>query len=566
MASNHYDVIIVGGGTAGCVLANALSEDTKRKVLVLEAGGMDSKLDFRIHMPAALSMPIGSRTLDWRYESEPEPYLKGRRLYQARGKVLGGSSSINGMIFQRGNPQDFNGWAQEQDMGHWSYQHVLPYYKRLESILSPLDHSQELSQRTPEFRGRKGKLKMEVGPCASPLFDAFFKATQQAGYETSVDVNGYRQEGFSPFDRTLSQGRRMSAARAYLHPVMHRPNLTVLCGQLIEEILLDGKKAYGVKATHKGKTTEYLAEKVICCAGAINTPQLLQVSGIGDPKVLEAAGVEVKHALSGVGANLQDHLEVYMQYACSQPVTMQPALKWWRKPKIWYDWLVNRSGPGASNHFEAGGFFRSSPQRDYPNVMIHFLPLAIRYDGSLPKADHGYQIHIGPMRPASKGHVHIRSQNVKDAPKIVFNYLSSEADRKEWIETIRAGREIMSQTALAPYHKGEINPGTQVQSDQEILDWVARDAETALHPCGTCKMGMGQDAVVNPYDFSVHGLQGLHVVDASIFPNITTGNLSAPVYMVAERAADALLGKAFLKPADIEYYGQPEKERRTINA
>ncbi len=558
MKSNHYDVIILGGGTAGCVLANALSEDIKRRVLLLEAGGRDHKLDFRIHMPAALSMPIGSRSLDWRLQSEPEPFLNNRRLHQPRGKVLGGSSSINGMIFQRGNPLDYDSWAENEGMEHWDYHSVLPYFKRMESVLNSLELSREVSQRLPEYRGRKGRLQLEVGPCRSSLHDAFFKATQEAGYELTLDVNGYRQEGFSAFDRTLYRGRRVSAARAYLHPILDRPNLTLLCGHQTQEILLEGQKAYGVRALHKGKSVAFFADKIICAAGALHSPQLLQVSGIGDPQILQAAGVAVKHELKGVGANLQDHLEVYMQYACAQPVTAQPALKWWRKPAVWADWLLNQQGPGATNHFESGGFLRSSPEKSYADVMIHFLPLAIRYDGQKLAAKHGYQIHIGPMRPTSRGFVHITSNQMKISPKIQFNYLSTEEDRQDWINTVKLGRDIMGQTALIPFNKGELNPGPDIKSDQDILQWIARDSESALHPCGTCKMGIDDDAVVDPKTFAVRGIDNLHVVDASIMPSITTGNISAPVYMMAERAADALIGKEPLKPAKVDYYGQVE--------
>ncbi|HNB53087.1 MAG TPA: choline dehydrogenase, partial [Anaerolineales bacterium] len=375
----QYDYIIAGGGSAGCVLANRLSADPGTRVLVLEAGRPDSLWDIFIHMPAALTYPIGSPFYDWMYESEPEPYMHNRRIYHGRGKVLGGSSSINGMIFQRGNPMDYERWGADPGMERWNYAHCLPYFKRMETCLAGAD----------DFRGGTGPLILERGPATTPLFSAFFEAVQQAGYPLTDDVNGYKQEGFAKFDRNIRNGRRLSAARAYLHPVISRPNLTVKTRTFVHRILFEGKRAVGVEAVVAGKRDKIYGGEVIVCGGSINSPQLLQLSGVGNARELQALGVPVVHDLPGVGENLQDHLEVYIQYACTKPVSMAPALKWYNKPWVGFQWLFFRRGPGATNHFEAGGFIRSNEEVAYPNLMFHFLPVAIRYDGSLPSTGHG---------------------------------------------------------------------------------------------------------------------------------------------------------------------------------
>ncbi|MBG0821322.1 choline dehydrogenase [Planomonospora sp. ID91781] len=539
-----YDYVIVGGGSAGSALANRLSADPSVRVLVLEAGRPDHRWDVFIHMPAALMFPIGSRFYDWRYESEPEPHMHGRRVYHARGKVLGGSSSINGMIFQRGNPLDYERWAADPGMADWDYAHCLPYFKRMENCLA--------DPGTP-FRGHDGPLVLERGPAKGPLYDAFFEAVRQAGHPLTDDVNGYRQEGFAAFDRNLHRGRRLSAARAYLHPVLDRPNLTVRTRAHVSKIVFRGNRAVGVE--FDGKRVR--AGEVILCGGAVNSPQLLQLSGVGDAGLLKGLGIEVVHHLPGVGENLQDHLEVYVQHACLRPVSMAPALARWRRPLIGADWLLRRSGPGASNHFEAGGFIRSNDDVAYPNLMFHFLPIAIRYDGSAPATGHGYQVHVGPMYSDARGSVRIRSADPRVKPALRFNYLSTAADRREWVEAVGKAREILSQPAFAPFDGGEISPGPAVRSDEQILDWVARDGETALHPSCTCRMGTDEMSVVDPATMRVHGVEGLRVVDASAMPYITNGNIYAPVMMLAEKAADLILGVTPLPPEPVEFHRHP---------
>ncbi len=543
-----YDFVIVGGGSAGSVLANRLSADPSTTVLVLEAGRPDYKWDVFIHMPAALSFPIGSKFYDWKYESEPEPHMNGRRVYHARGKVLGGSSSINGMIFQRGNPLDYERWAADEGMDAWSYAHCLPYFKRMENCLEGAD----------EWRGGDGPLELERGPATNPLFHAFFDAAQQAGYPLTDDVNGYQQEGFARFDRNIRRGRRLSAARAYLHPAMSRPNLDVRTRVLTSKVLFDGTRAVGVEfiaRAGRGKSEQVFANEVISCGGAMNSPQLLQLSGVGNAQELRALGIPVVCDLPGVGENLQDHLEVYVQHACTQPVSMAPMVKMWRRPFIGMQWLARR-GPGATNHFEAGGFVRSNEDLVYPNTMFHFLPIAIRYDGSTPEGGlkHGYQVHVGPMYSDSRGSIKITSRDPRVHPALRFNYLSTPTDRKEWVEVVRAARTILEQDAFAPFSAGELSPGPSVETDEQILDWVARDAETALHPSCTCRLGVDDMSVIDPETFTVHGVEGLRVVDASSMRYVTNGNIYAPVMMLAEKAADAIAGNTPLAPEPVAYF------------
>ncbi|HIL47523.1 MAG TPA: choline dehydrogenase [Acidimicrobiia bacterium] len=541
--SDRYDFVIVGGGSAGCAMANRLSADPSNRVLVLEAGRRDWKVDVVIHMPAALSMGIGNRFYDWMYESEPEPEMDGRRVYHARGKVLGGSSSINGMIFQRGNPMDYDRWAATPGCEAWDWSHCLPYFKRMETCIAGAD----------DWRGGDGPLKLERGPATSPLFQAFFEAVQQAGHPMTSDVNGYRQEGFNAFDRNVYRGRRLSAARAYLHPVLHRKNLDLWTKAHATRLVMDGTRVTGVEVSHRGRNRTVEAAEVISCSGAINTPQLLQLSGIGPAGVLRDAGVTPVVDLPGVGENLQDHLEVYVQYACNEPVSLAPQLAQWRKPWIGLQWLF-RKGPGASNHFEAGGFLRSNDDVPWPNLMFHFLPIAIRYDGSVSTEGHGYQFHIGPMFSNSRGWVRIQSDDPFQKPRMLFNYLSTPEDRQEWAEAIEVARNIMGQPAFERYNGGEISPGPDVAGDEAVLEWVRKDAETALHPSCTARMGTDAMAVVDPTTMRVHGAQGLRVVDASVMPTLTNGNIYAPVMMIAEKAADLVLGNTPLPASDAPQY------------
>ncbi|MBY5957379.1 choline dehydrogenase [Membranicola marinus] len=536
----NYDYVIVGGGSAGSVLANRLSENPENTVLVLEAGRQDYILDFRIHMPAALSFLLTGTFYNWGYSSEPEPYMNGRRIAQPRGKVLGGSSSINGMIWIRGNKEDYNKWAREKGLEHWDYAHVLPYFKKLETRLIGAD----------KYHGDKGPLKLTTPKNKNPLFKAFFDSVQEAGYPLTDDVNGAQQEGFGKFDQTIYKSRRRSAARSYLHPVKHRPNLTVMTKAMVHKVIFEGKKAIGVEYKKGGKVQEvYANQEILLCGGAINSPQLLQLSGIGDGKELHQHGIEVVHDLPGVGKNLQDHLEVYVQWLAKEPVSEYPNLSPWRAPKIGFDWLFRRKGPGATNHFEAGGFIKSSEEKPYPDLQYHFLPLAIRYDGSAPSEGHGFQLHVGPMNTDVRGHVKIRSNDPYEPPAILFNYLSTEQERQDWIRAIRKTRELIETKAMEKYRGEELSPGKEVQTDEEILEWVAREGESAYHPSCTCKMGHDDMAVVDD-QLRVHGVEGLRVVDASVMPYITNGNIYAPVLMIAEKAADLIQNKQTLPPIE----------------
>ncbi len=557
MVTKTYDYIIVGGGSAGCVLANRLSANPKHQVLVLEAGRPDHRLDFRIHMPAALTYLLTDRTYNWLYESEPEPFMKNRKITQPRGKVLGGSSSINGMIYIRGNAMDYEKWATNEGLESWDYKHCLPYFRKCETRLKGADR----------YHGSNGPLYTTTADCDTPLFKAFFEATKQAGYPETSDVNGYQQEGFGIFDQNIYRGRRYSAARAYLHPVKNRKNLTVITGATANKVLFEEKTAIGVEYSRRGKNISVYGKEIISCGGAINSPKLLQLSGIGNKEELESLGISSIHHLPGVGENLQDHLELYVQYQCKQPVSMYPALKWYNQPKIGFDWLFFRKGAAATNHFEAGGFARSNDEVPYPNLQFHFLPLAIRYDGSAPEQGHGFQLHVGPMNTDVRGHVKIKSNDPHQDPEILFNYLSTEQERKEWVEAIRVSRNIIAQPAFDGLRGKELSPGIEAQTDEEILDFVAREGESAYHPSCTCKMGYDDMAVVDA-ELRVHGVKNLRVVDASIFPAITNGNLYAPTIMVAEKAADMILGNYIAPAEDADFYIQQpnQQEPKVVNA
>lgn len=541
MVKKTIDFLIIGSGSAGCVLANRLSEDPSNQVLMLEAGRRDSLWDIFIHMPAALTIPIGNKNYDWMYHSEPEPFMNQRRIYHARGKLLGGSSSINGMIWQRGNPMDFDRWAEKPGLSHWSYAHCLPYFKKMENSLATGE---------TDFRGGNGPLELEKGPGNNPLFHAFLNATKEAGYPATTDVNGYRQEGFALFDRNVRNGRRLSSARAYIHPILNRENLKVRTKSFVSKILIEKNKAVGVICNGE----KIYAKEIILSAGAFASPQLLQLSGVGPVELLQSHKIPVVQELNGVGKHLEDHLEVYIQHLCKKPVSMNPQLKWHRKPWLGFQWLFLRQGAAATNHFEAGGFARSNKSVMYPNLMFHFLPLAIRYNGSAPKSGHGYQAHVGPMYSDVRGSVKIQSPDASIHPKIRFNYLSTKNDRKEWVEAVKVARNILKQSSMDEFNGGEISPGTEIETDEQILDWVSKDAETALHPCCTCRMGSDNESVVDPANMKVFGIEGLRVVDASSMPSITNGNIHAPISMIAEKACDLILENTPLPPERIPYY------------
>ncbi len=539
--STTFDYIIIGAGSAGSVLAHRLSQDAASRVLLLEAGGSDRSLF--IQMPSALSIPMNKTRYDWGYYSEAEPHLDGRRLHCPRGRVLGGSSSINGMVYVRGNPGDFDRWRAEGAEG-WSYGDVLPYFRRAESFAGGGD----------AFRGANGPLHVRRGRRLNPLYDTFIEAGRQAGFPVNPDMNGAVQEGVGAFDLTVHEGRRWSTANAYLRPVAGRANLRIETGALCRRLLFDGRRCTGVEYQAGFEIVRAGAgREVILAAGAINSPQLLELSGVGDGERLRRLGIEVVHHLPGVGENLQDHLELYIQQACRQPITLYSAIKPLRKLAIGLEWLTFKSGLGATNHFEAGGFVRSRPDLDYPDIQFHFMPLAKSYDGSSLADRHGYQVHAGPMRSRSRGHVHIRSNDPRAAPEIRFNYMSKDTDWAEMRAAVRLARVVLAQPAFDAYRGEELAPGQAVQSKAEIDAFIRQMAESAYHPSCTCKMGIDAMAVVTP-ETRVRGLAGLRVVDSSIMPSITTGNLNAPTIMLAERASDLILGRT---PLATEYLAAP---------
>lgn len=531
---NEFDYVIVGAGSAGCVLAARLSENPSVKVALLEAGGSDSSM--LIRMPTALSIPMNMAQYNWGFESEPEPGLDGRKLDCPRGKVLGGSSSINGMAFVRGNAHDIDQWEEEGAEG-WNYANCLPYYKRMETW--------HLGENP--YRGVEGPVGINAGNDMklNPLYQAFIDAGEEAGYPFTADYNGYQQEGFGQKHMSVAKGQRASSSRAYLKPARSRKNLHIIPRVTVDQILFSGATAQGVRYRTSGRYLKAFAKaEVIICAGSIGSPALLQRSGIGPAHVLANAGVPVRIESPGVGANLQDHLEVYFQYECTQPVSLNKHLSWWRKGLIGARWVLTKDGLGATNHFESCGFIRSRAGLKWPNIQYHFLPGAMRYDGRAAFAGDGFQVHVGPNKPASRGCVEIVSADAYHAPKIQFNYLRHEQDIQDWRDTIRLTREVLQQDALAEFRGNEIQPGLHIDSDKSIDQWVRANVESAYHPSCSVKMGAADDPMaVLDGQCRVRGVQGLRVVDSSIFPTITNGNLNAPSMMVGERAADLILGK-----------------------
>ena len=546
MVDENFDYVIVGAGSAGCVLSDRLTADGRNRVLLLEYGGSDRSIF--IQMPSALSIPMNMEKFNWFYHTDPEPNLDGRRMHTPRGKVLGGSSSINGLVYIRGNAQDYEGWNAQGAAG-WAYRDVLPYFRRAE----------KRQEGGNEYRGDSGKLQTRYGSVSNPLHAAWLAAGIEAGYPSTADVNGFQQEGFGRMDMTVDGGRRSSAANAYLRPAMGRPNLRVLTHALATRVLFEGRKAVGVEYTHGGTTHRVRTNReVILSGGPINSPQLLKLSGVGPHEELRTHGIPVVHELPGVGENLQDHLEFYFQVACNEPITLYSSINLWSRALIGARWLLRKDGLGATNHFETCGFIRSRAGVPYPDIQYHFLPMAVAYDGSTLAQEHGFQAHVGPMRSKSRGWVRLASTNPLDKPHILFNYLSEPDDWTEMRACVRLTREIFAQPAFDQYRGREIQPGKDVQSDEQIDAFIRAKVESAYHPSCSCKMGAPDDrmAVVAP-DTRVYGLESLRVVDSSIMPSVTTGNLNAPTIMLAEKAADHILGRGLLAPENTPFYTAP---------
>ena len=544
-AAQEFDYIIVGAGSAGCVLANRLTEDEGVRVLVLEAGPQDHSIF--IHMPSAFAYPLAGTKYNWHYETEPEPYMNNRRMHCPRGRVIGGSSSVNGMVYIRGHAFDYDAWARRPGLENWSYFDCLPYFKKSETRLKGGD----------AYRGDKGPLFATTGSGTNPLYNAFIEAGRQAGYPVTDDMNGYQQEGLGRMDMTTYRGRRWSAARAHLRPAQKRAALQVRARCLVTRIVFEGRRATGVEYLRGGQLeTARAVREVILSGGAINSPQILLLSGIGNAGELKKLGLPVVQHLAGVGENLQDHIEVYVQFACTQPITLYSATNPLAKLKIGVNWLLTRQGLGATNHFEAGGFIRSEAGVLHPDLQYHFLPMAVSYDGSSAAKGHGYQAHIGPMRPTSRGFVKLNSTDPRHHPRVLFNYMQTEQDRKEMRTGVRLTREILMQPAFAPFRGTELAPGPDTISDASIEAFVREKAESAYHPSCSCRMGTDELAVVDG-NARVHGIEGLRVVDASIMPDIISGNLNVPVIMMAEKLADIIRGRTPLQPEPVPVWTNP---------
>lgn len=546
-ASKEFDYVVVGAGSAGCVLANRLTEDREHAVLLLEAGPPDRSIF--IHMPSAFAYPLADDKFNWAYETEPEPHMNDRRMYCPRGRVLGGSSSVNGMVYIRGHAGDYDAWSQARGLEHWNYFGCLPYFRKAETRLKGAD----------EYHGGEGPLYVTTPAMENPLYHAFIEAGQQAGYPYTQDMNGYQQEGLGPMDQTTWRGRRWSTAMAYLRPAQGRPNLGVIDRCLVTRILFEGKRAVGVEYERRGKLVQVRARReVIVCGGAINSPQILMLSGIGDADELARHDIKPVAHLPGVGNNLQDHIETYVQHACKQPITLYSTQNLIAKGMIGMEWMLFHKGLGATNHFEAGGFIRSQAGVRQPDLQYHFLPIAMNYDGSDKVKQHGFQAHVGPMRPTSTGSIRLRSSNPRDKVRIRFNYMATEGDRREFRDGIKLTREIFAQKAFDPFRGPELAPGPDIRSDAEIDAHIRRKAESAYHASCSCKMGADDDplAVVDG-QLRVRGVEGLRVVDASVMPAVVSGNLNAPTIMIAEKAADIIRGRPPLPATRVPVFEHP---------
>ena len=542
-AEAGFDYVIVGGGPAGCILANRLSANPSTRVLLLEAGPPDYWWDLRLKLPLAMGFPVGNPRYDWLYESEPEPALGSRKMHHPRGKVLGGSSSINGMIYERGSRGDYDRWGAEAGSDSWSYAHCLPYFRRLEGCIEePLGTT----------RGRTGPQTLHRGPAEGPIFEAFFEAARQAGYPVVPDFNDDVHEGFSPLDQAVQSGRRASAAQAYLHPVQSRENLTVRCHAQATQVVFEGTRAVGVRYRGRdGAEKEVRGAEVILSGGAIGTPQLLQLSGVGDRQHLAQVGIPLVHHLPGVGESLQDHLAVHVQHKCAQPVSMSPIRNKIRWPGVVLDAVLFGRGPATRNPMQAGGFVCSDLAEGEPDLMFLLAPLAMHSaDDSVEVSAHGYQMHVGVMQSDARGSVKIVSRDPRKHPQIITNFLTGSKDEARWVEAIKRARALMRQPAFRHLDAGETLPGPTVTTDEEILDWVRRNGRTGYHLACSARMGRDEGAVVDPDTLRVHGLEGLRVVDASVMPSLTNANTLAPTMMIAEKAADVILGNTPLAPEE----------------